>query len=251
MRGLKKLSYVLGAAFLLAIPAVSSAEVVAGWDFSPTTVGGPIAPNTPGYLSAQTPNAGTDSNINVSNLSATVPSASSYTAIYDNGSGTFFNVMEAYTSNYQSSELYDQFTINVNPGYVLNLTDLNATVGDGTTAQFSGSAAIESSLTGATVLGSGADEGVDSSFTETYGPYATYATTASADLTGSQFQGLTSADGPITFTIDITGENGGAGVQKLTLDGTVSASSVPEPASLSLLLIGGIPLMMRRARRTV
>jgi len=146
---------------------------------------------------------------------------------------------------------YEAFTITVDPGYILSLSDMSIATGEYTPGSESGNSYLSSSLTGTTTaLGSGANGYGWSSFSlysHALSPYDVDLTSANSTA-GTSFQNLTSANGPITFYIalDIPAYQDN-GVQNLVLNGTIT-SAVPEPSTYALLL-GGVALLLGASRR--
>jgi hypothetical protein len=148
---------------------------------------------------------------------------------------------------------YEAFTLTVNPGYTLSLNDISTSVGFYNSGNYYGTSYLASSLTGTSVaLGSGAN-GYDWSsyfkYSHALSPFDTDLTSANS-AAGTAFQNLTSASGPITFYVAMDASAYyNNGVQNLVINGTLTATAVPEPSTYALLGMGLLALVVVGRRK--
>jgi len=147
---------------------------------------------------------------------------------------------------------YEQFTVTIDAGHSLNLTNASIATGNSSIYTYDGSSYFSSSKTGGntTSLGSGANGYVWRGY-ELYShalfPYTVDLTPANS-AAGLSLQNLTNTS--VTFYVPIDYNSGGvpAGILNLTLNGTLS--TVPEPATFAMVLGGfGALALLRRRRR--
>ena len=222
-------------------PPPAPAGVIAYWDFSPSNYITTVSAGTAGFTTPQDASVA-NSNVVVSALGAgaSVHLDNNGNSIWNSecGYGYTLSGNPGVLANVLNAGYYYDFTLQVAPGYTLNLTNITLATGEGNYSAYSYSSYVFSSLTGfndTNVLGSGANGYLWTQYASTHldlSPYSVDLTSANPKA-GITLQNLTSASGPIEFRVYVGMPNYvQSGIQQLSLNGTVVAG-YPKPATIT------------------
>lgn len=222
---------------LACIANAASASVIANWNF------------TAGNLNP----AATDSNVTVTpiavNSSVLLNNSGAASKNWTGGANTVFAAYPAAACTSEAATVsaggYFSFTLTPAAGQTLNLSDLQFDVANGANsgAGLYRGYVLRSSLDNyATDLAAADPTGIPTTYVE--GATMQHIT---ADLSGASFQGLTSGT-PVTFRFYAWLTNA-SGARAVDFDNiTVNGGLVPEPASLAMLVLGGLGVLVRRRK---
>lgn len=221
---------------LIALASASDAAVLVGYNFTTDN---------------------TVASINASFTSGPEVTAGAFTAVGSNigiGSDTMADyafLSTLHTGSTQAGALADpnffQVTISAsNPGYLLNLRRLTFLLGnssDITVGSFSNEVFLQSSIGG---FGTGNPVIAGTNTTRTSPDFlVTFsASKASFDLSGAEFQGISSATFQIRFSDSVNAESAFNIFDDVQIEGTV----IPEPSTALLGGLGLVGLLLRRSR---
>ncbi len=237
------LSSVSGATNQTVSPPPAPAGVIAYWDFTPSNYITAVPAGTAAFASPQDASVA-NSNVIVSALGAgaSVHLDNNGNSIWNSecGYGTTISGDPGVLANVLNAGFYYDFTLQVAPGYTLNLTNITLSTGEGNASSYSYSSYVFSSLTGfndTNVLGSGANGYLWTQYAATHldlSPYSVDLSSANPKA-GITLQNLTSASGTIEFRVYVGMPTYvQSGIQQLSLNGTVVAG-YPKPATLTTL----------------
>lgn len=190
-------------------------------------------PGTPGSLAPTT----TAANAAAGSMNFTGSTASQFNF----GGRLAFNVGVGATdaANAITNNSFVQFTVTPNAGFVLNLTSLDFIGARGFVP-------VEAGYVLRSSVDNFLSDAGGSLFTAQFPATASY----SNDLSGAAFQNLTTSTTFRLYLYDTQVPNGNGIIDNLTLNGSVGAAVLPEPATLALLTLGivGGAVALRRRR---
>jgi len=215
--------------------------VIAYWDFTPSNYISAVTAGTAGFTSPQVASIA-NSNVIVSALGAgaSVHLDNNGNSIWNSecGYGTTISGDPGVLANVLNAGYYYDFTLQVAPGYTLNLTNITISAGEGSYFGWNYNSYVFSSLTGfndTNVLGSGANGYLWTQYAATHldlSPYSVDLSSANPKA-GITLQNLTSASGTVEFRVYVGMPNYvQSGIQQLSLNGTVVAG-YPKPATIT------------------
>ena len=224
-------------------PPPAPAGVIAYWDFTPNNYISAVPAGTAGFTTPQ------DASVANSNLVVSALGAGASVHLDNNGNSIWNSECGyGYTlsgdpgvlANVLNAGYYYDFTLQVAPGYTVNLTNITLATAEGNYFGWSYSSYVFSSLTGfndTNALGSGANGYLWTQFAATHldlSPYSVDLTSANPKA-GITLQNLTSASGTIEFRVYVGMPNyTQSGIQQMSLNGTVVAG-YPKPATITTL----------------
>ena len=235
------LSSVSGATNQTVSPPPAPAGVIAYWDFTPSNYISAVTVGTAGFTTPQDASVA-NSNVVVSALGAgaSVHLDNNGNSIWNSecGYGTTISGDPGVLANVLNAGYYYDFTLQVAPGYTLNLTNITISAGEGSYFGWNYNSYVFSSLTGfndTNVLGSGANGYLWTQYAATHldlSPYSVDLSSANPKA-GITLQNLTSASGTVEFRVYVGMPNYvQSGIQQLSLNGTVVAG-YPKPATIT------------------